>query len=37
MNELEFEWDENKNTINKKKHNISLRKSKLFFTTRTHF
>ena len=31
MNELHFEWDDNKNTINKKKHKISFEEAKTVF------
>ncbi len=31
MDILNFEWDENKNTINKKKHNISFDEAKTVF------
>ena len=31
MDELKFEWDENKNEINKKKHKISFEEAKTVF------
>lgn len=31
MYNLKFEWDENKNTINKKKHSISFEEAKTVF------
>lgn len=31
MEELDFEWDENKNTANKAKHNISFEEAKTVF------
>lgn len=31
MEELRFEWDENKNVINQKKHNISFDEAKTVF------
>lgn len=31
MNEIGFEWDENKNELNKKKHNISFEEAKTVF------
>lgn len=31
MDELIFEWDENKNTINRKKHNISFEEAQTVF------
>lgn len=31
MNELHFEWDENKNIINRKKHKISFEEAKTVF------
>ena len=31
MEELKFEWDENKNSINKKKHKISFEEAKTVF------
>ena len=31
MEHLKFEWDENKNTINKSKHNIAFEEAKTFF------
>lgn len=31
MDELKFEWDENKNSINKTKHNISFEEAKTVF------
>ena len=31
MDELKFVWDENKNTINKKKHNISFEEAQTVF------
>ena len=31
MNELKFEWDENKNSINKTKHNVSFEEAKTVF------
>ncbi len=31
METLKFEWDENKNSINKKKHNISFDEAKTVF------
>ena len=31
MNELLFEWDENKNTINRKKHGISFEEARSVF------
>lgn len=31
MEYLKFEWDENKNTINKNKHNISFEEAKTVF------
>ena len=31
MNEIEFEWDEKKNTVNKKKHGISFEEAKSVF------
>ena len=31
MNEIHFEWDNNKNTINKKKHKISFEEAKTVF------
>jgi hypothetical protein len=31
MNELIFKWDENKNRINRKKHNISFEEAKTVF------
>ena len=31
MDMIKFEWDENKNTINKKKHNISFEEAKTVF------
>ena len=31
MDTIRFEWDENKNTINKKKHNISFEEAKTVF------
>lgn len=31
MNEIIFEWDENKNAINKKKHGISFEEAKTVF------
>ena len=31
MKEIVFEWDENKNTINKKKHKISFEEAKTVF------
>lgn len=31
MNEIIFEWDENKNVINKKKHGISFEEAKTVF------
>lgn len=31
MELLNFEWDENKNTINKNKHNISFKEAKTVF------
>ncbi len=31
METLRFEWDENKNTINKKKHHISFEEAKTVF------
>jgi uncharacterized protein len=32
MNNLNFEWDENKNTINQKKHGVSFEEAKTVFT-----
>lgn len=31
MDTLKFEWDENKNSINKKKHNVSFDEAKTVF------
>lgn len=31
MNEIEFDWDENKNTVNKKKHGISFEEARSVF------
>lgn len=31
MDELKFEWDENKNSINKAKHNVSFEEAKTVF------
>ena len=31
MNELMFEWDENKNAINKKKHHVSFEEAQTVF------
>lgn len=31
MNEIKFEWDENKNTINKRKHGISFEEAQTVF------
>jgi len=31
METLNFEWDENKNTINKKKHNVSFEEAQTVF------
>ena len=31
MEEIRFEWDENKNEINKKKHNISFEEARTVF------
>ena len=31
MEHLKFEWDENKNTINKSKHNIAFEEAKTVF------
>lgn len=31
MDMIRFEWDENKNTINKKKHNISFEEARTVF------
>lgn len=31
MEDLKFEWDENKNTINKRKHGISFEEAKTVF------
>lgn len=31
MNTIKFEWDENKNTINKQKHGISFEEAKTVF------
>lgn len=31
MEHLNFEWDENKNTINKNKHNISFEEAQTVF------
>lgn len=31
MDTIIFEWDENKNTINKKKHNIAFEEAKTVF------
>lgn len=31
MNDIEFEWDENKNSINKNKHKISFDEAKTVF------
>ncbi len=31
MEYINFEWDENKNSINKKKHNISFEEAKTVF------
>ena len=31
MEQLKFEWDENKNTINKEKHNISFEEARTVF------
>ncbi len=31
MDRIKFEWDENKNTINKKKHQISFEEAKTVF------
>ena len=31
MEEIKFEWDENKNSINKKKHKISFEEAKTVF------
>ena len=31
MNTIKFEWDENKNKINQKKHNISFEEAKTVF------
>lgn len=31
MNEIIFEWDENKNVINKKKHGVSFEEAKTVF------
>lgn len=31
MEEITFEWDENKNSINKKKHGISFEEAKTVF------
>ena len=31
MEEIKFEWDENKNDINKKKHRISFEEAKTVF------
>jgi len=32
MNSLKFEWDENKNLSNQKKHNVSFEEAKTVFT-----
>ena len=32
MEELRFEWDENKNIVNRKKHNISFEEAQTAFT-----
>ena len=31
MNDIKFEWDENKNDINKSKHNVSFEEAKSVF------
>lgn len=31
MNEIYFQWDENKNAVNKKKHGISFEEAKTVF------
>ena len=31
MNEISFEWDENKNTINKDKHGVSFEEARTVF------
>lgn len=31
MNEISFEWDENKNSINKKKHGVSFEEARTVF------
>lgn len=34
MEMIRFEWDENKNEINKKKHKISFEEAKRYFMTK---
>lgn len=36
MEEISFEWDENKNEINKNKHKISFDEAKPYFMTNKH-
>lgn len=36
METIQFEWDENKNQINQRKHGISFREAKRYFMTKKH-